>query len=155
MTSFTDALARRRVPLGFAAGAIVVWLAKPTPRSLIVGGLLALVGEAIRVWAAGHLRKSREVTMSGPYRLVRHPLYFGSSSMGVGLALASDSFVAAGIIIIYLATTITAAIRREERFLREAFGDRYDQYQRGAAAADCTRRAFSVQLAIANREHRS
>ena len=37
--------------------------------------------------------------MSGPYGLVRHPLYFGSSIMGVGLALASDSFVAAGIII--------------------------------------------------------
>ena len=32
------------------------------------GAVVALVGEALRIWAAGHLEKSREVTRSGPYR---------------------------------------------------------------------------------------
>ncbi len=58
-------LARRRVALGFLAGAVAFVLAEPTSCSLVAGGAVALVGEAIRLWAAGHLDKGREVTMSG------------------------------------------------------------------------------------------
>ena len=47
----------------------------------------------MRVWAAGHLLKAREVTRSGPYRFVAHPLYLGSSLIGVGLAIGSGSTV--------------------------------------------------------------
>ena len=68
------ALTRRRVALGFALAAIVLWLAQPTIRSMIVGAAIAVVGESLRIWAAGHVEKSREVTRSGPYRLTRHPL---------------------------------------------------------------------------------
>ncbi len=50
------------------------------------------------IWAAGHLNKSREVTASGPYRWVAHPLYVGSSIMGVGLAIASGSLIVAVVI---------------------------------------------------------
>ena len=81
-------IARLRVPLGFAAGAVVLWLAEPTSRSLEIGGLIAMAGEAIRLWAAGHLEKGREVTTSGPYAFTRHPLYVGSSIIGIGLAIA-------------------------------------------------------------------
>ncbi len=68
-------LARRRVPLGFACAAAAVWLARPTPRSLAIGSAIAVAGELLRIWAAGHLEKGREVTVSGPYRFTRHPLY--------------------------------------------------------------------------------
>ena len=54
----------------------------PTLMSLATGGAIALAGEAVRVWAAGHVEKSREVTRSGPYRWTRHPLYLGSSIIG-------------------------------------------------------------------------
>ena len=67
-------LARRRVALGFIAGLAAIWLSDPTPRSLLIGAIIAAIGEAIRIWAAGHLEKGREVTMSGPYRWTRHPL---------------------------------------------------------------------------------
>ena len=60
------ALARLRVTLGFVFGALVLALARPTPRSLAIGFGIAALGEAIRIWAAGHLNKSREVTTSGP-----------------------------------------------------------------------------------------
>ena len=72
-------LARLRVALGFVCGALVLWLAQPTAGSLLAGGAVAVVGEALRIWAAGHLNKSREVTSSGPYRWFAHPLYVGSS----------------------------------------------------------------------------
>ncbi|MEO6222023.1 MAG: isoprenylcysteine carboxylmethyltransferase family protein, partial [Vicinamibacterales bacterium] len=58
-------LARLRVPLGFAAFAFGFWLASPTTSSLLVGAGVALIGQALRVWAAGHIEKGREVTRSG------------------------------------------------------------------------------------------
>ena len=70
-------LARLRVPLGFVIGTLVLWLARPTWSLLAFGTVLAVAGESVRVWAAGHLEKSREVTRSGPYRWFRHPLYVG------------------------------------------------------------------------------
>ena len=57
-------------------GAALV-LAQPTWPFWRVGPAVALAGEVLRVWAAGHLEKSREVTSSGPYRFTRHPLYVG------------------------------------------------------------------------------
>ncbi len=148
-----EALARRRVTLGFCAAALVLWLATPTRATVAVGSAIAAIGEAIRIWAAGHLYKAREVTASGPYRWTAHPLYFGSSVMGVGLAIACASGFAAALIILYLAATMAAAIRSEERFLRGRFGDRYDQYRRGSEVAPPRR--FSLRQAIANREYRA
>jgi hypothetical protein len=153
-------LARFRVALGFVFGVLVLVLAQPTARSLVIGMSVAAAGEAIRIWAAGHLRKSREVTVSGPYRWLPHPLYVGSSVMGVGLAIASASVLVAVLIAIYLVATLTAAIKSEEAFLRRAFGEQYDLYrsgldarrrERGAASA----RRFSLQQAMANREYRA
>ena len=153
-------LARFRVALGFVSGVLVLVLAQPTGRSLTVGMSIAALGEAVRIWAAGHLRKSREVTVSGPYRWVAHPLYVGSSVMGVGLAIASASVPVAVLIAIYLAATLTAAIKSEEAFLRRTFGDQYDLYRSGVAAkrrerGAVSRRAFSLRQAIANREYRA
>jgi protein-S-isoprenylcysteine O-methyltransferase Ste14 len=153
-----ETLARRRVPLGFITALVVFWLAEPTRSSLVAGGTIAATGELVRIWAAGHLNKAREVTSSGPYRWSAHPLYVGSAIMGGGLALASNSVVVAVIVASYLAVTLTAAVRSEEAFLRRAFGDRYDRYRQGALREDASRaenRRFSVACVIANREHRA
>lgn len=158
MADLTKGLARLRVPLGFLFAVLVIWLAKPTGSTLLIGGAIATVGEGLRIWAAGHLNKSREVTSSGPYQWFAHPLYVGSSVMGLGLAIASGSLVVVLLIAFYLGPTITAAIRSEEAFLRGKFGDQYDRYRRGEAgardAASATRH-FSGAQAIANREHRA
>jgi protein-S-isoprenylcysteine O-methyltransferase Ste14 len=146
-------LARLRVPLGFAAGVLVLWLARPTWNMLAAGTAVALLGEGIRVWAAGHLEKGREVTRSGPYRWSRHPLYVGSALMGAGVAIAGRSAAAAAAIGLYLAVTMTAAIRTEEAFLRAKFGAEYDEYCRGARGASL--RPFSVARAWRNREYRA
>src|SRR5919106_3173461 len=117
------ALERWRVPLGFVFGAAVLWLARPTLRSLAIGVAVAVFGERIRIWAAGHLEKGREVTRSGPYRLTRHPLYLGSTIIGIGAAIAAARVSAAALTAIYLGATIFAAMRREEEGMRASFGD--------------------------------
>jgi protein-S-isoprenylcysteine O-methyltransferase Ste14 len=146
-----EVLARRRVTLGFICGAIVLWLAEPTWQSLAVGASVAALGEAIRLWAAGHLEKSREVTRSGPYRWTRHPLYLGSSVLALGVAIASASLPVAAIIAIYVGATIPAAMLAEERHLREKFGGAYDAY--AASRSVPMVRAFSLARARVNREH--
>jgi protein-S-isoprenylcysteine O-methyltransferase Ste14 len=153
-TPLVKRLARLRVPLGFLSAVLVLWMSEPTRVSLAWGTVVAILGEALRIWAAGHLNKSREVTMSGPYRWLAHPLYAGSSIMGVGLALASNRVGVVVLVLLYLAVTLTAAIRSEEAFLRSAFGDDYDRYRRGARS-EGSLRPFSLSQAMANHEPRA
>ena len=154
-------LARRRVALGGLTAIAALVLARPTWNSWYAGLVVAVIGEGIRVWAAGHLEKSREVTTSGPYRWMRHPLYVGSSILALGIVIAAKSYLLGALAVLYLGTTITAAIRSEEAFLRRAFGDAYDRYARaetnGAAEgrqADSVRR-FSLERAVRNKEYRA
>ena len=163
----TQLLARFRVALGWVFAPLVLIVAEPTAGSIAVGMSIAAVGEALRIWAAGHLNKAREVTSSGPYRWFAHPLYVGSSIMGAGLGIASHSVIVIGIIALYLFFTLRAAVASEEAYLRRAFGDQYDLYRAGrnAARASGSSRPFSsggkgppawnISRAIANREHRA
>lgn len=146
-------LTRFRVFLGFVFAAVSLYLAAPTPTSLMFGGTVSVAGELIRLWAAGHLEKSKEVTRSGPYQFTRHPLYLGSSLVGIGFAIAANHIAVAVIVGAYLLLTLTAAMRSEEAHLREKFGDAYDAYveKRSAPMA----RTFSWRRAIRNREHHS
>ena len=153
MSELIPLLARRRVPLGFAAAAVCVALARPTMESWLAGLAVAAVGESIRVWAAGHLEKSREVTRSGPYRFTRHPLYVGSIVLATGVVIASRSLVVALVAAVYMATTVFAAVRTEEAFLRRAFGGAYDAYR--SARAEPMERRFSFARAMKNREYRA
>jgi protein-S-isoprenylcysteine O-methyltransferase Ste14 len=146
-------IARLRVTIGFISSVAVLWLARPTVRSLAIGGVVALAGEAIRVWAAGHLEKGREVTTTGPYAFTRHPLYLGSSIIGIGFAIASASMAAAVLILAYLAITLTAAMRTEEAHLTEKFGAAYPAYRDGRATGE--RRRFSGDRVFRNREYRA
>jgi protein-S-isoprenylcysteine O-methyltransferase Ste14 len=160
VSSVVHVLARLRVSLGFVCGVFVLLLAAPTRRSLVIGISIAVVGELSRGWAAGHLNKAREVTTSGPYRWVAHPLYVGSSVMGIGLAVACASVPVAIVIVLYLALTMTAAIKSEQAYLRRTFGEQYELYLSGLAArrrasAARPQRRFSVAQAITNREHRA
>ncbi|HET9265952.1 MAG TPA: isoprenylcysteine carboxylmethyltransferase family protein [Vicinamibacterales bacterium] len=153
MSDARQPFARYRVRLGFLSAVLALWLAEPTPRSLAAGAIVAVLGEAIRIWAAGHLEKGREVTVSGPYRFTRHPLYLGSAIIGVGFAVAANRFAVWLLIGLYLAATITSAIRSEERHLTDKFGSVYPEYRDGRATA--VGRRFSLARATANREYRA
>jgi len=58
--------------IGFLA-----WQSRPTPTTFVIGVVLAVLGETVRFWAAGHLLKSRELVTSGPYAYTQNPLYLG------------------------------------------------------------------------------
>lgn len=113
------------------AGNTDLWLAG-------VGLALFALGLGFAVWARVHIgrnwgtpmtrKKEPELVTSGPYHLVRHPIYSGILVAGIGTAVALSWlwFVAvalAGLYFIYSATV-------EERFMTERFPDAYPEYRR-------------------------
>ena len=151
--SLTHSLARRRIALGFLAAIATLVLARPTPLTWWIGLVVAVAGEAVRIWAAGHLEKGSEITRSGPYQWSRHPLYVGSSIIAAGIVIASRSVPVAIVTAFYMGATITAAIRTEEAFLTGRFGDAYDRYRE--SGGDPMPRRFSFARAVRNREYRA
>jgi hypothetical protein len=153
MSDLARQIARYRVRLGFPSAALALFFAEPTARSLAAGAVVAGAGEGLRIWAAGHLEKGREVTASGPYRLTRHPLYLGSAIIGIGFVIAASSAAAAAIVLGYLVLTLTAAMRGEEAHLTEKFGEAYPDYREGRAPV--APRTFSMRRVMMNRELRA
>jgi protein-S-isoprenylcysteine O-methyltransferase Ste14 len=103
----------------------VVALARPRPWSLLAGLVLGLAGEALRIWASGHIEKTRTLATGGPYAHTRNPLYLGSTLMAAGIAVAAASPWAALAGTLYFLAFYPAAIRGEARFLAGRFPDTY------------------------------
>lgn len=151
--SIVSRLARWRVPLGFSVAGAAAFLAAPTPTSWWVGTMVALPGALLRLWAAGHIEKGREITRSGPYRYVRHPLYLGSALLGAGFAIVSTSALVMVLALCYLGLTLAAAIRTEEATLDARFPGQYAAYRAGAVSP--AERRFAWERAWRNREYRA
>jgi protein-S-isoprenylcysteine O-methyltransferase Ste14 len=79
------------------------------------------------------IKVGHELIRTGPYRLVRHPIYTGVLLAFLGTALAHDQLRdLVGLVLIWLAFTIKRL--KEERFMRQTFGSQYDDYARSTGA---------------------
>jgi len=123
-----DFFARWRVRIGYLLAVVVVWLARPIPQSILIGAAVGLVGLAIRAYAAGYLHKQTVLTITGPYARTRNPLYFGSSILTLGAAIAMHSWPSAALLLIYFALVYSLVMRREELELRRQHGAAFDAY---------------------------
>jgi hypothetical protein len=160
-----DFFARYRVRLGYLLAAIVLWLARPTPGSIRLGAVVGVIGLCIRAYAAGYLHKQEVLTVTGPYGHTRNPLYFGSSFLAAGVALATHSWWAAGLIVLYFALVYSFVMRREEMELRRRHGAAFDAYAAavplffprfaGAAVQVAASGNFSWQQYRKNHEHQA
>jgi len=124
-------VARRiRVPLGFlTAGLYLFELGRraPQPTAVAWSLLLVLPGLWLRGYAAGYVKKNKELTQTGPYAHTRNPLYLGSMLMAAGFALALLSWPVAVVLAAGFAVIYVPVIASEERFLRATFAD-FDEY---------------------------
>ena len=127
-----DFFARWRVRLGYLLSIAALWLARPTPRSILIGGLVGLIGLTIRAYAAGYLHKQEVLTVTGPYARTRNPLYFASSILMVGAALAMHSLWAGALLLVYFTLVYSMVMRREEMELRRQHGAAFDAYAASA-----------------------
>ena len=118
---------RKRVPLGFLLGAVYLLLARPTPRSLLIGLPIAFAGILVRAWAAGHIMKNDRLATSGPYAFTRNPLYVGSFLIAVGFALVAHWLAVAAVVVFFL-MIYAPTIARERANIENRFPAAYEQY---------------------------
>lgn len=86
-------------------------------------------------WAlVAQVMEGHDLVAHGPYAIVRNPIYLAMFGLAVatGLAVSRWQALAAGIILFLIGNQIR--IRAEERLLREAFGEKFDEYARRVPA---------------------
>lgn len=123
-----DAIARKRVFLGTLYLAVVVALPAPRPNLWWLGLGIATFGEMVRTWASGYLFKNQVLAQSGPFSIVRNPLYFGSFFLGWGTTIMGGRL---GLVLLYPLIFLPIYVRRieqEEQTLLETFGDEAQAY---------------------------
>ena len=121
---------RWRVPLGFLCAAAFLFFARPTPRALLIGASVSLLGLALRAWAAGHIRKNAQLATSGPYAFTRNPLYLGSFLLGLGFTVASGRIVLGLLFAALFLGIYLPVMRVEASTMAELFGKDFEIYRR-------------------------
>ena len=84
-------LGRLRLAALFLFVIALIAIARPSRGLWMAGVGIAACGEAIRIWAAGHLKKSVRLAVSGPYAHTQNPLYLGRLLILTGLGVAARS----------------------------------------------------------------
>lgn len=112
---------RYRVAAGWALGVLVLVLARPGLRSILLGLPLVVLGEAARLWASGHIEKTLKLATGGPYAHSRNPLYVGSLLLALGVAVACASPWVVLAVALYFLAFYPAVMREEAAFLRKKF----------------------------------
>src|SRR5689334_18771296 len=125
MTKAAALFARWRVRLGYVLAVFVLWFARPTPSSVILGAFVGAAGLCVRAYAAGYLHKQSVLTVTGPYAYTRNPLYLGSSILALGAGIATRSWISAAILVVYFALVYAVVMRREEQELFLQHGEAF------------------------------
>jgi protein-S-isoprenylcysteine O-methyltransferase Ste14 len=76
------------------------------------------------------VREGATLITSGPYRLVRHPMYSAAIVVNVGVSLLSANWLAATGVLLGMFVLFAGRIPDEERMMIDAFGDEYRAYMR-------------------------
>jgi protein-S-isoprenylcysteine O-methyltransferase Ste14 len=111
-----------------------VWIASPVLWGVVAGGVLCVLGEFVRTWAAGYIHKSRELATRGPYAFVRHPQYLGNCLLAMGFVLASGRLWAIAIWALIFWVFYVPAIRREDEKLHGRFGEAWTEFHQSTPA---------------------
>jgi protein-S-isoprenylcysteine O-methyltransferase Ste14 len=134
------------IPAGvilLAAGLVAPWLyaSRVLPDILpvdIAGLLTVILGICFALWARVHLgsnwssrpaiHENHTITRTGPYAIVRHPIYTGILTGILGTAIATGALLAF-ISLLVILVLFLVKIRMEEQFLIEEFGVDYERYR--------------------------
>lgn len=105
----------------------------------LTGCLLAVAGGALVLRSRAELgsawslvpRADQDAGLvtTGPYRLVRHPIYLGLVLLAMGQALAFSNWPALVFVLTGVVPTLTWRARAEENLLSRAFGERWAIYR--------------------------
>jgi protein-S-isoprenylcysteine O-methyltransferase Ste14 len=100
------------------------------------GAALVAAGELLRLWSVRHIgvisrtRSDRlgPLVASGPFRMIRNPLYVGNIALWAGFALAARLLWLAPLFVLLLGFEYHAIVRWEEQLLEARLGEGYRSY---------------------------
>jgi protein-S-isoprenylcysteine O-methyltransferase Ste14 len=108
-----------------------------------IGLLMTMAGVAFAIWARLTLgrnwsgtvtiKQDHELIRTGPYALVRHPIYTGITLAVLGTAIF-DGRVRSAILILVMLSVLIHKMRMEEQFMNEQFGSEYTRYRQRTKA---------------------
>ena len=106
--------------------------------SSAAGWLMIVLGLGLMLWALITFKHHRTavipnrpaslVVTDGPYRLTRNPMYAGFTVVYLGGVLVTGMLWPLMMLPIVLVLLTVLVIRREERYLADAFGAEYSAY---------------------------
>ena len=111
----------------------------PSLLRIALGVLVAVAGFALMAMCVGAFKRSGQnlspstpspsLIVRGPYRWSRNPIYVGMTLAATGIGLATDNFwvmlfAGASLVVVHF-----GAVRPEERYLAETFGEAYEKYR--------------------------
>ena len=120
---------------------MMLYFARPNSPYFLLGIILIVIGEIIRLrsvsFAGGETRTmnvgASSICKSGPYSIVRNPLYIGNVMIYIGFALVAGSayvITISLITLVYFLIQYSLIISLEEEALEKKFGDEYIAYKR-------------------------
>lgn len=97
------------------------------------GILIVLVGAFIRIWATKHIgrgmtwknNKGKKLVRTGPYAIVRNPLYIGNIIAATGLSMLSGLLYMIPLVILYLFVMYHLVVLYEEKKLLKRWGEAF------------------------------
>jgi protein-S-isoprenylcysteine O-methyltransferase Ste14 len=129
---------RTSLPIPVALAILTLRIGEAPPSRLLVGAGIAItiLGELVRLWGVHHIgaisrtRSDRlgPLVESGPFALVRNPLYVGNIALWVGFALTARLIWLAPVILVLLGLEYHAIVQWEESLLESRLGQAYRDY---------------------------
>jgi len=131
-------LFRWRDLLPIPLAALMAKVAKPSFFSWILGLPFIVAGETLRLWSLMHIgptTRTRAICadrliVSGPYAIIRNPLYLGNLLKVAGFVTIAGNFPFAVLVLCFYAFEYATVIPFEESFLQEKFPKDFADYCR-------------------------
>jgi protein-S-isoprenylcysteine O-methyltransferase Ste14 len=123
-----------RQVIGLLLVAACANFARPDSGTVSMGLALAVIGQVFRIYAAGYIFKNKQLASTGPYALVRHPLYLGNFIILMGFTLASANLYVVAIVVVFFLVWYPAAIAYEDSKLENIFGEEWRAWSRNIRA---------------------
>lgn len=159
MRNFIELIIKYRSSVGLACLVALLYLSKPSPKSVFIGFFFIIAGMFFRGWAAGYINKDNELATNGPYALTRNPLYFGNFILGIGIAVAGNNIYSYVIFVVFYILFFPMLMVIEHKRLKKKFGQTYENWAKGSNTffpkikkVDC--QGYNISYYVKNKEYR-
>jgi len=132
-----------RQGIGLLLVAVCAYFANLDKGFVALGLALAVAGQIFRIYAAGFIHKNKQLATTGPYALVRHPLYLGNFLIMLGFTIAAANWYVSLAVLVFWLIWYPAAIAYEDAKLERIFEDEWRAWSKNIRAVIPGRFRFS------------